>query len=364
MARLGPLSLFTALILIATAAVAADALRGLDSLLDFLHTDTVVAEATEINKDGPQMTDIVVAEPIEIIKDGPQMSLTEIEYPNTTSSKEPSTTTIDCPFKNNNCCVNTTDATKACASSVCATIVSADQESKSTCADLVEELLAMYTSNPVPQGGAHTSVPTAGSGSGSGSGTTDMSTADPRTEPSKEPSKEPTKVPSEEPTREPTTQPTDMPTADPTTAPSDMPTADPTTVPTQEPTADPTTVPTGVPNAVVGCTNPAAVNYKPENNFEDGSCIVLGCTDPNATNFDLTATGSAYGCTYPAYAYPGCTDPASLTYRKDATVDDGSCSRVCVDITTYTFYCCTDPTATKYLSMKGVLDDVDDGSCV
>ena len=205
MPRPGPLSLFAALILIATAAVAADALRGLESLLDFLHTDTVVAEATEI------------------MKDGPQMALTEI---NNTTSNESSTTSIHCPFKNNNCCVqNTTDATKACVSSVCATIVSPGPDSDNTCADLVEALLAMYTSNPVPQGGTQTSVPTAGSGSGSGSGMTSA------------PSSGTTIVPTAGSGSGSGSGTTNMPTADSTLEPTEEPAADPTTEPTE--TADP-----------------------------------------------------------------------------------------------------------------------------
>ena len=183
--RPGSLSLFAALILIATAAGAADGMRGLDSLFDFLQTDTLVAEAAEI------------------IKEGPQTTLTEIR--NTTSSNDSSTTPVDCPFNAEECCVqNNTNATKACVSSLCATIVSPSQESNSTCTNLVNALLAMYASKSVPKGGAQMSAPIAGSGIGSVSGTTNMPTADP------------------------TTEPTDVPTADPTTEPTDVPSANPT----------------------------------------------------------------------------------------------------------------------------------------
>ena len=131
--RPGSLSLFAALILIATAAVAADGIRGLDTLLDFLQTDTVVAEPTE-------------------------MTLTEIN--NTT------TTLIECPFKNTDCCVqNNPNATEACVSSVCA-IVTPGQDFK--CANLVEALLAMYASKPGSKGGTQT---------------TNVSISDPTTEP-------------------------------------------------------------------------------------------------------------------------------------------------------------------------------------
>mgnify|MGYP001407725191 FL=1 len=41
---------------------------------------------------------------------------------------------------------------------------------------------------------------------------------------------------------------------------------------------------------VVGCTDPCALNYNPNANHDDGSCIyVTGCTDPLADNYDPTA---------------------------------------------------------------------------
>ena len=44
-------------------------------------------------------------------------------------------------------------------------------------------------------------------------------------------------------------------------------------------------------NMVPGCTDPAAFNYNPLANFDDGSCIpvVTGCTDTAAANYDPTS---------------------------------------------------------------------------
>lgn len=47
-----------------------------------------------------------------------------------------------------------------------------------------------------------------------------------------------------------------------------------------------------------GCTNPAASNYDPAANVDDGSCIISGCTDYNALNFNPTATQDDGSCEY------------------------------------------------------------------
>ncbi|KPJ54804.1 hypothetical protein AMJ47_03050 [Parcubacteria bacterium DG_72] len=49
---------------------------------------------------------------------------------------------------------------------------------------------------------------------------------------------------------------------------------------------------------ILGCTDPAALNYNPEATVDDGTCI---------------------------YEIPGCTEPAALNYNPQATVNDGSC---------------------------------------
>ncbi len=143
-------------------------------------------------------------------------------------------------------------------------------------------------------------------------------------------------------------------------------------------------------NAVFGCIDDQAINYNPEANYTDGSCVyegTLGCTDPVAINFDPNATiddgsceydliggctdpdGCNYdpfvneddgSCVYPEEGYDcegnpftGCTDPAADNYDPNAIEDDGSCSYGAVDG-------CSDPTACNY----DPLVEVDDGSCV
>ncbi len=51
---------------------------------------------------------------------------------------------------------------------------------------------------------------------------------------------------------------------------------------------------------VYGCTNPASLNFNPDATVDDGSCIpiVFGCTDPNALNFDPDANIDDGSCQY------------------------------------------------------------------
>lgn len=51
--------------------------------------------------------------------------------------------------------------------------------------------------------------------------------------------------------------------------------------------------------AVLGCTDPLALNYDPEANMDDGSCeYVWGCTDPLAINYNPEATMDDGSCEY------------------------------------------------------------------
>ncbi|MBL7943459.1 MAG: hypothetical protein JNM00_11860, partial [Flavobacteriales bacterium] len=121
-----------------------------------------------------------------------------------------------------------------------------------------------------------------------------------------------------------------------------------------------------------GCTDPAADNYMPEADVDDGGCLFFGCTNVEACNFDPLANhddGSCflnYGCTNPAACNfdpiancddgsclvdYGCMNPAACNYDPAATCEDGSCL---VDYgCTNTAACNFDPVAT-----------CDDGSCL
>ena len=100
-------------------------------------------------------------------------------------------------------------------------------------------------------------------------------------------------------------------------------------------------------DAIPGCTNPDATNYNPNANTDDGSCIVEGCTNPDANNYDPDATVDDGSC-----VIPGCTDPNAFNYNADATVDDGSCVDVVMG--------CTDVNAFNYNANA----NTDDGSCI
>ena len=63
------------------------------------------------------------------------------------------------------------------------------------------------------------------------------------------------------------------------------------------------------------------------NSGDFGSCQVFGCTDPAADNYDPAANTDDGSCTYTIL---GCTDPAACNYDATATVDDGSCIYIVV----------------------------------
>ena len=51
-------------------------------------------------------------------------------------------------------------------------------------------------------------------------------------------------------------------------------------------------------DALLGCTNPAADNYDPAAQMDDGSCVVSGCMDAAAANYDPAATVDDGSCVY------------------------------------------------------------------
>ena len=52
--------------------------------------------------------------------------------------------------------------------------------------------------------------------------------------------------------------------------------------------------------AILGCTDPTAVNYNPQATQDDGSCVeaVSGCTNPIACNYDPSANVDDGSCTF------------------------------------------------------------------
>ncbi|MDR1761067.1 MAG: hypothetical protein LBR55_01310, partial [Bacteroidales bacterium] len=86
---------------------------------------------------------------------------------------------------------------------------------------------------------------------------------------------------------------------------------------------------------VSGCTDPFSLTYNPNATVDDGSCeyktiedSIEGCTDPEALNYNPVATVSDNSCVYPStepQVIYGCTDPKSLNYNPNATENDNSC---------------------------------------
>ncbi len=113
-----------------------------------------------------------------------------------------------------------------------------------------------------------------------------------------------------------------------------------------------------------GCTSDTALNYDPDAEVDDGSCLypddsVPGCTDPTATNFNVLATTNNGSCTYntPPTPVPGCMDSTANNFNAAATVGDGSCTYPPVLPPTSG---CTDSVAINFNSAA----TSNDGSCV
>ena len=93
-----------------------------------------------------------------------------------------------------------------------------------------------------------------------------------------------------------------------------------------------------------GCTDPTAINYKADADFDNGSCVfpppvIYGCTNPEADNYNSAATHDNGRCqflggpvdngthneTQTNETVYGCMDFDALNYNDRAEEDDGSC---------------------------------------
>jgi hypothetical protein len=75
-----------------------------------------------------------------------------------------------------------------------------------------------------------------------------------------------------------------------------------------------------IPECAAGCTDPAACNFDPAAEVNDGSChYVFGCSDPLACNFNPNA------CEDGSCQYGGCNDPAACNFDPNALCGDNSC---------------------------------------
>ncbi len=127
------------------------------------------------------------------------------------------------------------------------------------------------------------------------------------------------------------------------------------------------------PPVVNGCTNPAACNFNPAANVDDGSCnLPDGCTNSAACNYNSAALCDDGSCILP----DGCTNPTACNYNSTALCDDGSCilpdgctnsaacnynsAAVCDDGSCSTVVGCTNPIACNFNSSAAC----DDGSCI
>jgi len=113
-------------------------------------------------------------------------------------------------------------------------------------------------------------------------------------------------------------------------------------------------------DAVLGCTDPNALNYMPGATVNDGSCIypanmIAGCTDPTASNYDPDAEVNDGSCLYQVF---GCTDPAATNYNAEANINDGSCEYN--EDPEFDGKGCTDPAALNFNPAAFI----DDGSCI
>lgn len=78
------------------------------------------------------------------------------------------------------------------------------------------------------------------------------------------------------------------------------------------------------PSYVYGCTDKDSINYNPNANKDNGSCIkkVNGCTDSNAYNYNEKANVDDGSCISKVM---GCTNNEAINYNSSANTSDGTC---------------------------------------
>ena len=78
------------------------------------------------------------------------------------------------------------------------------------------------------------------------------------------------------------------------------------------------------PAVIYGCTDSNSINYNPNANKNDGSCIkkILGCTNQDAYNYNSNANTDDGSCIAKVY---GCIDNKADNYNKEANITDSSC---------------------------------------
>ena len=78
------------------------------------------------------------------------------------------------------------------------------------------------------------------------------------------------------------------------------------------------------PAVIYGCMDSNSINYNPNANRSDGSCIkkVFGCTDVNAYNYNSSANTDDGSCIAKVL---GCTNDKANNYNESANTDDGTC---------------------------------------
>ena len=98
---------------------------------------------------------------------------------------------------------------------------------------------------------------------------------------------------------------------------------------------------------IYGCMSESAWNYNPFANTVDESCIYFGCMDTLADNYNPIANIELEGACFTTVL--GCTDPEAYNYNIDANTEDFSCIPF--------IYGCMDSTAFNYNPLANTDDE-------